>query len=255
MLIGPASRLTGSYTWYESHTGANIPAAAPGRIVRALTVFPGTKNVDFTDESTSASHDLDFQLADANYEALFINSDRRRIGLLAGAVYGQLQQDFSASYPFSPPEGTTSVVMHVDFHGAGIQVGLEGEQRIWRKLGFCVYGRGMSRFLCGQFRSSYLQTNEFNGVEVTTSIKDARIVPLLDLEIGVSWISEGWRPPLWRIHAEQLVQQRVDPRLDRLGAELDLSARVAHDQFRRTRGPRADLVLTTQQGSAVAAVV
>ncbi|MGD9648357.1 MAG: Lpg1974 family pore-forming outer membrane protein [Pirellulales bacterium] len=188
VLIGPASRLTGSYTWYESHTSANL-SVPPGGVVNPLTMFPGTFNAGFTAETSTASHDLDFQLADANYEALFVNCDRRWIGLMGGAVYGQLQQDFSAYYPFSPPDGPTTVESHVDFHGAGIQVGIEGEQRIWRKLGFCVYGRGMSRFLCGQFRSSYLQTNEFNGVEATTSIKDARIVPLLDLEIGVSWIS------------------------------------------------------------------
>jgi len=188
VLIGPASRLTGSYTWYESHTGANI-SATPGGVLNPLTMFPGTFNAGFTAETASAAHDLDFQLADGNYEALFINCDRRWIGLMAGAVYGQLQQDFWANYPFNPPNGATRVESHVDFHGAGIQLGLEGEQRVWRNHGFCVYGRGMSRFLCGQFRSSYVQTNEFNGVEVTTSIKDARIVPLLDLELGVSWIS------------------------------------------------------------------
>jgi hypothetical protein len=188
ILIGPASRLTASYTWYENHTGANL-TASPGGVLRPLTMFPGTFNAGFTAERASAAHDLDFQLADGNYEALFINCDRRWIGLMAGGVYGQLQQDFWANYPFNPPNGTTRVESHVDFHGAGIQLGLEGEQRVWRDHGFCVYGRGMSRFMCGQFRSRYTQTNEFNGIEATTSIKDARIVPLLDLEIGVSWIS------------------------------------------------------------------
>ena len=192
VMIAPAARLTANYTWYESHTGANI-AVPPGGVVNPLTMFPGTFNAGFTAERSSAAHDLDFQLADSNYEMLFINSDRRWIGLLGGAVYGQLRQDFWALYPFSPPDGPTRVETHVDFYGAGIQLGLEGEQRVWQDRGFCVYGRGMSRFLCGQFRSSYLQTNQFNGVEVTTAIKDARIVPLLDLELGVSWISPSAR--------------------------------------------------------------
>jgi hypothetical protein len=196
VMVGPAARITGSYTWYESHTGAN-QSATPGGVLNPLTMFPGTFNAGFTAESASAAHDLDFQLADANYEALFVNCDRRWIGLMAGAVYGQLQQDFWANYPFDPPNGTTSVETHVDFHGAGIQLGLEGEQRVWRDRGFCVYGRGMSRFLGGQFRSSYLQTNEFNGVEATTAIKDARIVPILDLELGVSWISPNARLRLY----------------------------------------------------------
>lgn len=192
VMIGCASRLTASYTWFESHTGANI-TVPPGGVVNPLTLFPGTFNAGFTAERSSAAHDLDFQLADTNYETLFINSDRRWIGLMGGAVYGQLRQDFWALYPFSPPDGPTRVETHVDFYGAGIQLGLEGEQRVWQDRGFCVYGRGMSRFLCGQFHSSYLQTNQFNGVEVTTHIKDARIVPLLDLELGVSWISPSAR--------------------------------------------------------------
>ncbi|MBX9787589.1 MAG: hypothetical protein K2Y37_01610 [Pirellulales bacterium] len=192
MMIGCASRLTASYTWFESHTGANV-TVPPGGVVNPLTMFPGTFNAGFSAERSSAAHDLAFQLADTNYETLFINSDRRWIGLMGGAVYGQLRQDFWALYPFSPPDGPTRVGTRVDFYGAGIQLGLEGEQRVWQGRGFCVYGRGMSRFLSGQFRSSYLQTNEFNGVEATVAIKDARIVPLLDLELGVSWISPSAR--------------------------------------------------------------
>ena len=43
----------------------------------------------------------------------------------------------------------------------------------------------------GQFTSRYVQTNQFGGVEVNTSMSEDRIVPVLDFELGLAWLSPG----------------------------------------------------------------
>ncbi|NIP86321.1 MAG: hypothetical protein GTO03_12445, partial [Planctomycetales bacterium] len=95
-------------------------------------------------------------------------------------------------------------VTHIDFDGAGIRLGLEGEFPA-QHSGFWAYAKGHASFLAGDFKSSYRQTNRPMvgppAVLVSTSRKDERIVPILDLELGL-----GWRGPRdrWRFSAGYL---------------------------------------------------
>lgn len=188
VIIAPCSRIMGSYTWLQTTTNDAITAPA-GTVIDPLVAYPGTYNAGFISDSASAFYNINLQLADASYETLLVNTERSWLGVFGGGAYTRLEQQFGATYPFSPPNGTTIVNSNVDFNGGGLQLGLEGEQRIWKCYGFCVYGRGLSRFLVGKFQSSYTQTNQFNGTEVSTSSTDNRIVPVLDLELGLSWVS------------------------------------------------------------------
>jgi len=188
LIIAPCSRIMGSYTWLQTNTNDSI-TAPPGTVLDPLVAYPGTYNAGFIADSASAFYNINLQLGDASYETLLVNTERSWFGVFGGGAYTRLEQQFGASYPFSPPNGTTNVNSTVDFNGAGLQLGLEGEQRIWKCYGFCVYGRGLSRFFVGKFESSYTQTNQFNGTEVSTSSTDNRIVPVLDLELGLSWVS------------------------------------------------------------------
>ena len=56
-----------------------------------------------------------------------------------------------------------------------------------------AYGKGSAAFLVGQFRTSYVQINEFGGTEANTALTNDRIVPLLDMELGLAWLSRGQR--------------------------------------------------------------
>ena len=47
----------------------------------------------------------------------------------------------------------------------------------------------LGQFPGRQIQSTYLQTNQFNGTEANTSLKQDRIVPILDFELGLAWVS------------------------------------------------------------------
>ena len=59
--------------------------------------------------------------------------------------------------------------------------------------GWRAYGTTSANFLVGSFTTSYLQTNALLGTQVNTSLRDDRIVPLLDLELGLSWTGPAQR--------------------------------------------------------------
>ncbi|MCA9100490.1 MAG: hypothetical protein KDA63_05025, partial [Planctomycetales bacterium] len=124
---------------------------------------------------------------DLDYRGLIYAQYPQTFGFIAGGQYAKLDQDFSAV--FTTP-GVTSVGSNVDFSGGGIRVGLETE-RFWGNTGLSVYGTGILNVLAGTFDATYIQTDSFNDVEAFTSWSASRIVPTLDLEIGVAWLTLG----------------------------------------------------------------
>ena len=118
--------------------------------------------------------------------------------MVLGARYADLEQDFNAR--FTNTTTIEDVAASIRFEGGGIRTGLEGE---WRSTttGLLLYGRGLASFVAGSFRSSFVQQNNIAGVLVSTSQSEDRIVPILDIELGVGWLSPRER---WRISAGYL---------------------------------------------------
>ena len=176
-----------TYTRFESSASNTVTSTAP-IVINPLVLFPGTFNAGFTAEQASANYEIDFQLIDADYMVMGHSCPHFWFGYLLGARYAELTQTFSATFPFAPPDGTTSVNTNVDFTGAGVRIGLIGERMLIPGTGFRVYGSGILSALVGEFDATYTQTNQFNGVEVSTSISEDRIVPIADLELGFAWL-------------------------------------------------------------------
>ncbi len=190
--LGPDARLSAAYTWFTSST--NATATADGaNVLNPLVLFPGTYNAGFTAQSASANYDIDFQFIDIDYEIIAERRDLYWWGYSFGARYGQLTQNFGATFPFDPPDGTTSLSTSSNFDGVGPRAGFQTERRLFAGSGLRAYGKGSAAFLVGSFRNSYVQQNEFGGTEVNTSVRSDRIVPVLDLELGVAWLSRGQR--------------------------------------------------------------
>ena len=199
--IGDDALIELTYTRFESDATSSITSTAP-IVINPLTLFPGTFNAGFTAEAASASYAIDYQLIDADYMVMGECCPDYWFGYLAGARYAELGQTFSATYPFAAPDGTTQLNTDINFSGAGLRLGLLGERTLFPNMGLRVYGSGVANLLVGKFDATYTQTNQFNGVEANTSISEDRIVPVLDLELGVAWLGPNGH---FRISAGYLV--------------------------------------------------
>jgi hypothetical protein len=186
--LGPDSRVIGTYTWYHNSTDTTVSTGAPN-VINPLVLFPGTFNAGFTAQQASANYLINFQLIDIDYQVIADCCTQYWWGYSAGARYAHLVQNFSSTFPFAPPDGSTSLATTSSFDGVGPRAGLEGERVLFPNFGLRAYGKTAASFLVGKFRSTYQQTNQFNGLEANTSLKQDRIVPILDFELGLAWLS------------------------------------------------------------------
>ena len=106
------------------------------------------------------------------------------MSLLTAARYASLQQRFDAEFI---GVGEQDLNTNIHFEGGGLRLGLERTENA--KLGFSFYGRASASLIAGSFRSTYVQSTPFAGDVVNTGYHDDRIVPIVDLEAGVSWTS------------------------------------------------------------------
>jgi hypothetical protein len=180
--------LTAAWTKFETQTTNELTAQAP-RVVQPLVMFPGTFNAGFTAQNARASSSLETESVDIEYRAVLHSGPRHHLNLMAGARYSELDQSFEVVFPFAPPDGTTLVNTELDFEGAGLRVGLDGETYVWRRMGISVYGKLTGGVLGGEFSGHYVQFNQFNGIETAVGWRDDRLVPIADGEWGVRWAS------------------------------------------------------------------
>ncbi len=111
---------------------------------------------------------------------------------------GQFSQDFGADYFYN---GTESVDTEIDFYGAGLRLGLEGEAFNQSHRWLC-YGKTSASFMAGSFTADYELVDSFDPEVVDTTWKAGRIVPMLELELGMGWQS---RCGTWRVTGGYLI--------------------------------------------------
>jgi hypothetical protein len=187
--LGNNAELFGAFAWYENNNSNSlaVPAGEP-LVIHALTVFPTTINAAADSLAASADLDIQFYMADVGVKLPICTGDCYFVKLDLGGRYAHLDQDFGAQYSLL---GETTVNTSIDFDGAGPRIGLDGQYNIHG--GVFVFGRGGASFLFGEFDANYLQENVFAGVQAETAASDDRVVPILDLELGMGWQSQGGR--------------------------------------------------------------
>ena len=177
-------RLAASYTRFES-SGSDAISVDVGKVVEPLVVHPGTRAAlpNFLDASAGCG--IDFDLIDADYRALLVCEENYVVEYLIGARYARLDQDFRATFVNG---GTTEhVTTGIGFDGIGIRLGVEGERRS-DCFGLLAYGRAEASLLAGSFHAGYSQVEDFMPDPwVNTGFEAQRIVPILELEVGVGW--------------------------------------------------------------------
>jgi len=184
-LLNSPVRLGATYTRYESNRSHDLSITPPD-VIRSLVIHPGSAAADTDFLAARAGIGVDFDLIDVDYRGTFVCDEHYTFEYLIGLRYAMLQQDLHAT--FLNTTTIEQVGAEVGFDGGGIRLGLEGERRASR-FGLLVYGRAAASFASGRFRADYVQSDNIFGTVVDTGWEADRIVPILDLELGVGWTS------------------------------------------------------------------
>jgi hypothetical protein len=182
--LSEVSSLGAQYTWLQTHTEHSVATSAPN-VLRSLVQHPGPFAAPTDFLSASASYDVDFQIVDLDYRLLLLSGPCHEVTLIGGLCYAHERQEFASRFENS---GVEAVATDIVFDGGGIRIGLEGERRSAR-TGLMAYGRTSARFVAGDFHCEYLQGTGTDPVVVNTSWTAGRVVSILDLELGVGWVS------------------------------------------------------------------
>jgi hypothetical protein len=187
--LDECSSIVVSWARFESSSNSIASTEAP-LVLRSLVFHPGTANAgaDFLD--AQATNDVDFDLVDIDYRAVWSSDDLWALNYNVGVRYAHLNQDFNALFTNT---GTADTLLSkVSFDGAGIKLGLDGERHACN-CGLLVYGKAFASFVAGDFRSRYFQASDVDPTIVDTTWKAGRVVTILDLELGAGWQSQCGR--------------------------------------------------------------
>jgi hypothetical protein len=202
--LDQGSSITAAYTRLRSETMGAASIAAPD-VLRALVTHALGIGLATDALGAEAVLDIDLDTADIDFRSLCAGCEcgdyAYAVNYIIGARYAELEQRFAASFV---NVSTTTVESNIRFEGAGMRFGLQGE-RFFPSSGLFVYGTGITNILFGEVDATYMQTNTIGGLEAATAWSAGRVVPVLELELGVGWLgmnrhlklSAGYRVSSW----------------------------------------------------------
>lgn len=190
LCLTEGASIRGQYTYFRSEATDSATVTAPN-VLRPLVMHPSTVNAATDPLDANARLDIDYDLVDIDYRGLIIgceSCDDNKCAIVLNGILGgryvNFEQEFSSNFTVL---GNTAVESNIDFRGGGIRLGIEGEHHATAS-GFYVYGSGITNLMIGEFKANYRQTSTVNGVEAFTSWQAGRIVPSVDLEMGLGWV-------------------------------------------------------------------
>lgn len=189
------SELLGSYSTYDSDVNSSIATGPPSpNVLSSLVFHPATLSAGSNYTSATARGDVSFELIDITFRRAIADEDWIRSSYYIGGRYASLDQGFYSAFSggVAPGPSSQDVASQVDFSGAGIRLGLSADLCSPR-TGLFVYSNGFASFVAGEFDGSFTQTDAtaMPIVTATTSRTDERVVPILDIELGVGWQSRA----------------------------------------------------------------
>jgi hypothetical protein len=203
--LNECSSIVATYTNFESRTldfvqvaggGVDNPALWP------LILHPFAFNAGQLTLDASGLMDLNFELIDVDYKGLIAYNCDYRVNYAVGVRYATLDQLVAATYLAGV--NVNNVVSAVQFEGAGLKLGLEGEYYALNSQ-FFAYGKGYASLVGGEFRASYFSNSNVDPSIVDTSWSAGRLVGIYDLEAGIGWrnccdtirLSVGYTYSIW----------------------------------------------------------
>jgi hypothetical protein len=179
--------ISAEYTSYRSSADDAISIGAPPIVLRSMVFHPSSADAAADWLSAHAHERIDFDLADISFRQHIFANENGSISYLVGFRYATLREAFQSTFENIISENVNT---SVNFDGAGVRVGLEGQSSFG---GLFFYGKSNASFLGGEFRGHYLQSTILDPTIAETTWKEARFVTMLDAEVGVGWASRGDR--------------------------------------------------------------
>lgn len=182
LAINDRAAMSASYTRLESHAWDRLAANIPFQI-RSTIAHPQTPNAGTSGSAAAAAAGIDLDLLEVDYRRQFACGECYSLSYLAGARYVYLEQGFASRFGSNNQD---TVLSDIRFDGGGIRFGLEGERQLNNRC-LSLYGSGVVSFVVGEFDAIYTQGQSFDASLVNTRWSAGRIVPIVDLELGVSF--------------------------------------------------------------------
>jgi hypothetical protein len=187
--LDECSSLGATYTYYRSETAAAIDAGVTGHVIRSMVMHPSTPDGASDWLTAQARGEINFDLVDFDYRHVLLRDDPYCVNYLVGLRYAHLDQSFASVFSHEITERVDSTT---SFDGGGIRIGLDAE-RYAANCGLLLYGKGAASLVAGKFQADYRQGSVQDPAIVETTWGAGRVVTMLDLELGVGWVSCGGR--------------------------------------------------------------
>lgn len=186
--VGGGYRLPGAgwevgtyYTYLHSNGTASATAPTDGTLFATMTHPGGIEQVDTADAGTT----FNYQILDLEIGRRFEIGDSFSLRLFGGGRFAWIKQSLNVLYN-GGDASDGFVASPVDFYGAGIRAGGEGDWHVWG--GFSVFVRAACSLMEGNFHTSMLETNN-SGATIDANVTDSfeKMVPVAELGVGVAW--------------------------------------------------------------------
>jgi len=142
-------------------------------------------------EFASAEYDIDLWMIDLESGYWFQTLENLRLRPFAAFRYASIEQDMSSMYcggrtcEFGADE-IDVVDQDVDWWGAGLMLGLDGDWNFWR--GFSLFGRGAVGVLGGKYESNF---SYYDGLaeegQIDADDNDSLFTPVFEAKGGVGY--------------------------------------------------------------------
>lgn len=174
-------------TWshFDSNTENAIATDPQEAVIRSLVMHPSMFEANSDALAAWANLGIDYDTIDVDYRSILWLGECSVVNWSAGARYAHLSQNFQSLFTLTGEN--EEVLTGINFDGGGIRLGLDGERH--RCNGLLLYGKSSLSLVAGEFRATYFQGDNFDPEIVNTSWMASRVVPIMDLELGVGWRS------------------------------------------------------------------
>jgi hypothetical protein len=175
------------YTYLQSDATGSVSAPA-GQVLLATLTHPSA--VVFANQAAGTIR-LTYNLWDLELGRTFHPTECLAVRAFAGPRIAQIDQKFNAFYD-GLDANHDAVLSTLNFDGAGIRFGADANVNLGHGLG--AYGRGGLSMLAGHFRSTLGETTNA-GATTIVNVTDRfdKVVPVLEMGLGLSWQYHNWR--------------------------------------------------------------